>query len=135
MKVYHYLRDFTPEAPRYHSGMEKAVSGLAAGIAAADPSVKSIVLCEGAKAIDLKRPEGFRVICFDNRGLEYRRFAIAPSLKQFIAREMKAGQDLLVLHAIFHTSVALMANQARRAGVPYVVAPHDPYHSTIFSGG
>lgn len=134
MKILHYLRDFSPDAPRFNSGMEKAVSGLAAGIAAVDPSVESIVLCEGPKAVDIKRPEGFRAICFDNRGLENRRFALAPTLKEFIARDAHRG-DLLILHAIFHTSVMLLANLARRNRIAYIIAPHDPYHPAIFAGG
>ena len=44
MTIYHYLRDFSPEKPRFNTGMEKAVSGLAAEIAAIDPSVNSTVL-------------------------------------------------------------------------------------------
>ena len=136
--IYHYLRDFSPEAPRYNSGMEKAVSGLAAGIAGSAADVKSVVLCEGAKALDFDRPEGFRVVCFDNRETANRQFALASSLKSFVANKLCATPDercLVVLHAIFHTSVAMISRELRCADVPYVVAPHDPYHPAIFSSG
>jgi len=133
MTIYHYLRDFSPEKPRFNTGMEKAVSGLAAEIAAIDPSVNSTVLCEGPKALDVQRPEGFRVICFDNSSVAKQRFHLAPALNKFVEEEIQDG--LVVLNAIFHSGVWLLSHELRRVSVPYIVAPHDPYHPAIFEGG
>ena len=110
MTIYHYLRDFSPETPRFNSGMEKAVNGLAAAMAATDPTVKCVVLCEGSKAVDIQRPEGYRVVCFDNRAIADRRFAFAPSLKRFVDYEIRDG--LVVLNAIFHSSVWLLSRDS-----------------------
>src|SRR5215212_311106 len=130
MTIYHYLRDFSPEKPHFNTGMEKAVSGLAAEIAAIDPSIESIVLCEGPKALDFQRPEGFRVMCFDNSSVAKQRFGLAPALKQFVEDDIQEG--LVVLNAIFHSGVWLLSHELRRMSVPFIVAPHDPYHPAIF---
>ncbi|MBC8105762.1 MAG: glycosyltransferase [Anaerolineae bacterium] len=130
--IYHYLRDFSPESPRFNTGMEKAVSGLAAEIAAIDPSAHSTVLCEGPKAVDIQRPEGFRVICFDNTSVAKQRFSLAPALRRFVEEEIQ--DSLVVLNAIFHSGVWLFSHELRRMSVPFIVAPHDPYHPAIFEG-
>ena len=135
LTIYHYLRDFSPQpvAP-LDGGMDKAIGGLAAGIAASSRgAIRSVVLCEGPHSDDFERPEGYRVRCFDNRTTSHRAFALAPDLCAFVANEMQPG--LVVLNAIFHPGVFMMARLLRRHDVPYVVAPHDPYHPAIFSHG
>jgi glycosyltransferase involved in cell wall biosynthesis len=139
LTIYHYLRDFPAEADHLNGGMEKAVAGLAAGLAQvaqthAQP-VQSVILCEGPRDADVVRDGNVRVRAFDNRATQHKRFGIAPSLKRFVADELHAqrSDSLVVLHAIFHPSVHLLSRMFRRLNIPYVAAPHDPYHPSIFS--
>jgi glycosyltransferase involved in cell wall biosynthesis len=129
-----YLRDFPadPSAP-LNSGMDKAIGGLAAGIMqASEGKLRSVVLCEGPTDSDAVRPDGgYRVRCFDNRSTHNMQFRLARGLRDFVANEMQPG--LVVLNAIFHTSVYSMSRLLRKHGVPYVAAPHDPYHPSIFN--
>jgi glycosyltransferase involved in cell wall biosynthesis len=41
------------------------------------------------------------------------------------------GIDLLILHAMFNPPNVAIAKAARRAGIPYLVCPHDPYHPEL----
>jgi len=139
LTIYHYLRDFAAEAEHLNGGMDKAVAGLAAGLAAvADghgQAVRSVILCEGPREVDTTRDGNVRVRPFDNSSTGHKRFGVAPSLKRFVANELypNRGESLVVLHAIFHPTVNELSRMFRKLEIPYVVAPHDPYHPSIFS--
>jgi glycosyltransferase involved in cell wall biosynthesis len=130
--IYHYLRDFPADASRLHGGIDKAVSGLAAGIAqAGGREVRSAILCESPRpSFQCERPEGCWVYSFDNSRCRRNPFGIAPDLRDFVFNEVRDG--IVVLNAVFNTHVNAMSMLLRRAGVPYVVAPHNPYHPAIF---
>jgi len=48
-------------------------------------------------------------------------------------RENLDETDLLVLNGMFHPDVPALARAARAGQIPYIVAPHSPYSSTVFS--
>ncbi|MGH7176573.1 MAG: glycosyltransferase [Tepidisphaeraceae bacterium] len=130
MKIYLYLRDFPSEPVTLNGGMDKAVGGLAAGLVA--NGAQAVILCEGPRNARFARPPGCEVVCFDNSATRARQFAIAPDLRKFVETEIRAG-DLVILNAIFHTSVFMLSRILRKRGIPYIVAPHDPYHPSIFA--
>jgi glycosyltransferase involved in cell wall biosynthesis len=43
--------------------------------------------------------------------------------------------DLLVVHGMFNPRNVAVARAAARAGLPYVVCPHDPYHPAVLASG
>ena len=137
MHLYHYLRGFpaSADAP-LNAGMEKAVGGLAAGLTACGQP--TTVLCE-AKQPDatITRSDGVQVRVFDHRATEHLRFGMPASLEAFVRNELAPARttSLVVLHSIFHPTVHLLSKLFRKLDIPYVVAPHDPYHPAIFSGG
>jgi glycosyltransferase involved in cell wall biosynthesis len=45
---------------------------------------------------------------------------------------LRPNRDLVVLNGMFHLSVYAMARKLKALGVPYVVAPHGPYHPFLF---
>ena len=127
MKVHLYLKDFNP-VERPSGGMEKAVAGLAGGIIASGGD--AIILCEADADHTIQAPEGFTIRCFRNDH-KRKRLHLAEGLKRYVDSEMN-GSSLVVLNAIFHPSVARFAGLLHRRGIPFIVAPHDPYHDTIF---
>jgi glycosyltransferase involved in cell wall biosynthesis len=127
MRIHLYLKNFRPNE-RPEGGMEKAVAGLAGGIVASGG--EAVVLCEGDADQTVKAPDGYLVRCFHN---DYKRkhITIARGLRHYVESEMNST-SLVILNAIFHPSVARFAHLLRRHRVPYIIAPHDPYHDSIF---
>lgn len=70
------------------------------------------------------------------RFLRTRARARVPFLtsRQLLAdlRANRAGYDLIVMNGIFHPDLPPLARAASVGKIPYVVAPHDPYHPSIF---
>jgi glycosyltransferase involved in cell wall biosynthesis len=127
MKIHLYLTDFHP-LQRPKGGMEKAVAGLAGGIVASGG--EAVILCESDADRTIHAPEGYTICSFRNDH-KPTRLHLADGLRRYAESELNA-KTLVVLNAIFHPSVAAFARLLRRLGVPYVVAPHDPYHDSIF---
>jgi len=127
MKIHLYLKDFRP-LERPTGGMEKAVAGLAGGIVASGG--EAILLCESDADHTIQTPEGYTIRCFRNDH-KRKHLHLARGLRRYVESELNSA-SLVVLNAIFHPSVALFARLLRRHRVPYVVAPHDPYHESIF---
>lgn len=108
-------------------GLDKAIRGLARGLAAAGAEVT--ILHETDVEADYRDPAGYRVISFANPGRK-RPFGMAPSLRSYLA---SAGPDrLFVLNGIFNPSVSAVARVIAANGGSYVVAPHDPYNPAMF---
>jgi hypothetical protein len=134
MKIYLYFTDYAALDRPPQAGMEKAVLGFARGLGAA--GAEGAILCEGEadRVLPIGPSTGesaaWLVRCFANRGGHNRR-AISPGLRQFVAEQISPG-DLVILNGMFHPSVYKMSRLLRRRGVPYIAAPHDPYHKTIF---
>ena len=129
MKVFLYLKHFplTASGLNQGEGTRKAVHGLAAGLVAAGADVT--VLCEGAQEAFTIAPAGYEIACFatDEPAPS---FSIAPGLKTYLRQH--GGDGIVVLNGIFHRSVFGLSRVLRRYSIPYVVAPHDPYHPSIF---
>ena len=127
MNVHLYLKDFRPTtAPG--TGMEKAIAGLAGGLAA--DGISATILCESEIDCEIQSPAGYTIRSFKNEQ-KYRRLHLAEGLVEYAERSM-GPQSLGILNGIFHPSVGRLAALLRRRDVPYIVAPHDPYHPTIF---
>ena len=73
---------------------------------------------------------GYDIKWFANSG-KYLNFKISDGLKRYIQTSIKSG--LVILNGIFHPSVYAMSYLLKKHDVPYIVAPHDPYHPSIFN--
>ncbi|MBD2327261.1 glycosyltransferase [Alkalinema sp. FACHB-956] len=132
MKIYCYLKHFPLEKDPHSEGVCKAVHGLASGLVQQGASVT--VLCEGTPSGQRLTPAGYEIQCFPSEGSSPS-WNLAPELQQFLQTQF-TGADataaIVILNGIFHRSVAAVAQQLHKLRVPYIVAPHDPYHPTIF---
>jgi glycosyltransferase involved in cell wall biosynthesis len=128
MRIHLYLREFPPQGDQLISGMIKAVHGLAAGFAQNGADVT--VLCEGRTTTTVLSPAGYRICCFAyNQGR-----ASAQSIPRGLEAYINHTDDLgvVILNSVFNPNVYLVSRALRRINVPYIIAPHDPYHPTIF---
>ena len=128
MKVYFYLKHFPPYQQVFHEGTSKAVHGLASSLVANGLDV--VVLCEGRTPASRVVSGGYRVECF-TAPHSSPSFLLARTLKDYICRKV-GSSDLVVLNGIFHRSVYRLSRLLRQQKIPYIVAPHDPYHPSIF---
>ncbi|OUC13591.1 MAG: group 1 glycosyl transferase [Alkalinema sp. CACIAM 70d] len=132
MKIYCYLKHFPFEKDPRSEGVSKAVHGLASGLVKQGSSVT--VLCEGNPAGQRITPEGYEIQCFPSASSSPS-WSLAPELQQFFQTQFSqagAEEAIVILNGIFHRSVFAVAQQLRKLRVPYIVAPHDPYHPAIF---
>ncbi|WP_428937698.1 glycosyltransferase [Fontivita pretiosa] len=129
MRIHVYLREFPPTGDPLDSGMIKAVHGLAAGFARHGAQVT--VLCEGEKTGVVDTPAGYEIRCFaHNNPRRPTLTSLSRQLEQYIDRCPDPG--LFLLNGIFSPCVYMVARACRRNRIPYVFAPHDPYHPSIF---
>lgn len=56
---------------------------------------------------------------------------MSVELQQFVCENGEGS--LFVLNGIFHLATYAMSRLLHRQGIPYILAPHDPYHPTIFT--
>jgi glycosyltransferase involved in cell wall biosynthesis len=122
-----YLQHFPPYGDDFNEGMRKAVHGLASGLAARGVRVQ--ILCENQRVQQRITSHRYSILSFSTPR-QRTSFHIAPGLKAYIESEMRSG--LVVLNGIFHPGVYAVSRLLRRRGIPYVAAPHDPYHPNIF---
>lgn len=108
-------------------GTTTAVRGLTQALARAGHDV--VILCQGPA--DRSWSEG---------PVTVRRFSrhVLPA-PVFISRRLvdhvvaaRPPWDLIVLNGMFHRDLPALARVAAKARIPYVVAPHDPYHPALF---
>jgi glycosyltransferase involved in cell wall biosynthesis len=128
MNIYLYLKHFPSYGDDLNEGTRKAVHGFASGLAACGTDVT--VLCEAAERSSFQAEAGYQIECFSNRQ-ERPSFALSTELKHYI-RDFITTIDLVILNGIFHPSVYAMSRALKRYRIPYIAAPHDPYHPTIF---
>jgi glycosyltransferase involved in cell wall biosynthesis len=128
-KIYLYLKHFPAAGLPLRVGTNKAVHGLASGLIANGMDVE--VWCEGERDSHTVAPEGYAIRCFATRA-RYRTFQLAPSLLERVAA-LRPDRDLVVLNGMFHPSVYSLSRKLKNARIPYVVAPHGPYHPALFS--
>jgi glycosyltransferase involved in cell wall biosynthesis len=130
MKIYLYLKHFPPEGDRFNEGTSKAVHGLASGLAAC--GVEVVVVCEGTSADRFHQTSaGYQIAAFASEGTEPS-LKISTGLEQYISKLSPSEQSLFILNGIFHRSVYGLSRVLKKYSIPYIVAPHDPYHPTIF---
>ncbi len=129
MQVTLYLKHFPAAGAPLNDGTSTAVGGLAAGLA--ENGARVTVLCEGETRSSVRTERGYAVECFANRR-PYRTFSLAPGLKRYVAEHLAPRRALCLVNGMFHPGVYAMGRWLRRHGVPYVVAPHDPYDPVVF---
>lgn len=127
-RIWMYLKEFPPQGDALNGGMSKAVHGLAAGLVGCGMDVT--VLCEDGQDSVHISPSGYEIRCFHNTGRNSPLGRLSPSFRAFIAKNQEPV--LCVLNGIFHPSLHLVSRALRKHRIPYVVAPHDPYHPEIF---
>lgn len=130
MRIHVYLRDFPPMGDKLNSGMIKAVHGLAAGFVRNGANVT--VLCDGPQTSVVSSPSGYDIHCFARDGGLVNGAATIPrALDQYI--DECADPGIFLLNGVFSPNVYLVSRACVRKRIPYIVAPHDPYHPTIFA--
>jgi glycosyltransferase involved in cell wall biosynthesis len=124
-RIGHFLAHY-PAA----GGMSTAVRGLSRALARMGHRVfiygyreENQVPCQEAEEIP-----GLKVIRFCHR--PQHPFQIPGPLTQRL-RHNEDAIDLLVIHGMFNPQALGPAREARRAGIPYIVCPHDPYHPDL----
>ncbi|MBW4557550.1 MAG: glycosyltransferase [Trichormus sp. ATA11-4-KO1] len=134
MNIYFYLKNFPPLGDKVMlpQGTIKAVHGLASGLVNCGARVK--VLCEthSSKQGLYETQSGYEIIAFGSSNMNPRKFNIAFDLQNYI-RDYLDDKSLVILNGIFHAGVYSMSRILKKYGVPYIVAPHDPYSPAIFS--
>jgi glycosyltransferase involved in cell wall biosynthesis len=128
MKLHFYLKHFPPYETHFHEGTTKAVHGLATGLV--EQGVEVVILCEGPVPGSLRSASGYRIECFPAPHSSPS-FRLSPEFQQYVRTQL-GDDDLVVLNGIFHQSVYRLSRLLKQVRVPYVMAPHDPYHPAIF---
>lgn len=128
MRIYFYLKHF----PLYDSptgeGVSKAVHGLASGLAAIGQAVT--ILGEGPISGWRQSDFGYEICVFPAANT-HPSIWLSPELVAYVKINFKPD-DRVILNGIFHRSVAAFARVLKQRSIPYIVAPHDPYHPSIF---
>lgn len=128
MQIYLYLKHFPPNGKDLNEGTSKAVHGLASGLVTGGANVR--VLCEGAQEGGIfETKDGYEILSFPSKDTRPS-FNISKELKRYILASSK--QSLFILNGIFHKSVYVLSRLLKKNSLPYILAPHDPYHPTIF---
>jgi glycosyltransferase involved in cell wall biosynthesis len=127
-KVYLYLKHFPATGSPLRVGTCKAVHGLATGLVA--QGIEVDVWCEGESDSRVVVPEGYGIQCFANDS-SYMTLRIARSLRSLLP-SLRPTRDLVVLNGMLHPSVYALSRKLKALHIPYVVAPHGPYHPALF---
>ena len=129
MRLFVYLQDFPADGESPHLGICKAVHGLAQGFAENGNPV--VVICEGDQDSVRQLAPGYEVRCIAGAPPARLYGSVSSGLRNFILEN--SHDALYVLNGIFHPGVCALAGLLRQLNLPYIIAPHDPYHPTIFS--
>lgn len=135
MNIYLYLKHFLPSGNDLNEGTRKSVHGLASGLVNNGASVT--ILCEGTRNCVHQSTFGYKIRCFVNSNsgsygsvADSASFTIAPGFEEFF--RSRKDDTLVILNGIFHRSVYSISRLLKKYSIPYIVAPHDPYHPSIF---
>jgi glycosyltransferase involved in cell wall biosynthesis len=128
MPIYFYLKHFPLHDLPFSEGVTKAVHGLACGLIQQGRSVT--VLGEGPNPGVRQSDYGYTIRVFPAANT-HPSFHLAPELGTFLETQVTQA-DRVILNGIFHRSVYAVSKRLKRLKIPYVVAPHDPYHPAIF---
>jgi glycosyltransferase involved in cell wall biosynthesis len=113
-------------------GTTTAVRGLSRALVRLGWEV-IIYCCDEGQASDRDgADDGIRVMRFGSRGRNP--FHVDPRLLARVSQNQDEI-DLLVINGMFYAPNLALGTMARRAGIPYVVCPHDPYHPELLRRG
>jgi glycosyltransferase involved in cell wall biosynthesis len=126
--LYFYLKHFPLQDSPFSEGVTKAVHGLACGLIAQGRSV--VILGEGPISGVRRSAYGYEIRIFPAANT-HPSFKISPELTTFLKTQVNPN-DRVILNGIFHRSVYAVSKQLKCLRIPYIVAPHDPYHPAIF---
>jgi glycosyltransferase involved in cell wall biosynthesis len=90
-----------------------------------------IIYCcteEGQRSDRDGEDNGIRIMRFGSRGRNP--FHVDPNLLERVSQNQDEI-DLLIINGMFYPPNLALGAAARRAGIPYVVCPHDPYHPEL----
>lgn len=124
-----YLRHFPAEGAPLIGGTATAVAGLANGLA--ENGAHVCVLCEGETRRTTRLAAGWEVQCFARNG-GARSFRLGLELQRYVIDHLHARDGLCVVNGMFHPGAYALGKFLHRAGLPYLVAPHDPYEPAVF---
>ncbi|WP_019504091.1 glycosyltransferase [Pleurocapsa sp. PCC 7319] len=129
MKIYFYLKHFSPYGERPIGGTSTIIHGLATGLVACGADVT--ILCERQNASSFQTDIGYKIECFSNHN-EAPSFAISPELKQYFRNYIsEKNNTIVVINGTFHPSVYSVSRLLKRLKVPYIAAPLDIYHPAM----
>ena len=128
MHIYFYLKHFPLRDSPLSEGVTKAVHGLACGLIHHGQSVT--IVGEGPESGVRRSEYGYEIRVFQ-ADHTHPSFKLSPALVEFLSTDIKPI-DRVVLNGIFHRSIYSISKVLRRHNIPYIVAPHDPYHPAIF---
>ena len=128
MKIFFYLKHFPLYDSPCSEGVSKAVHGLASGLVSIGQSVT--ILSEGPASGYRRSEFGYDIRTFSAPNT-HPSINLSPALVSYLQTEIDED-DRVILNGIFHRSVATMARLLKRYRIPYIMAPHDPYHPAIF---
>lgn len=129
MRIHVYLREFPASGVSLNTGMTKAVHGLAAGFVANGAHVT--VLCDGPETSVVHSPAGYDIRCFAYPSQATSAQMIPRGLTRYIEQCDDGG--LFLINGAFNPNAYLVSRVCKRNNIPYVIAPHDPYHPSIFA--
>ena len=128
MHIYFYLKHFPLRDSPFSEGVTKAVHGLACGLIHHGQSVT--VVGEGPE-FGVRRSEyGYEIRVYPADDT-HPSFTLSPALVEFLNTHV-TPTDRVILNGIFHRSVYSVSKVLKRQNIPYIIAPHDPYHPAIF---
>ena len=123
-----FIKAYPPGDGRPRNGFEKAVRGLAHGMAIAGHQVT--ILTEGPEDAVFASERGYTIRWFANTGA-HPYVTLAPGLAHHIRDRLHAETDLVVLNGLFNPGVFLVARQLVRHQIPYIFAPHSIYNAAM----
>jgi hypothetical protein len=129
MNIAFYLKHFPSTGAPIIGGSAKALHGMAYGLV--KNGAKVTILCEGKRRSSVVTDGGYKVECFSNRR-KFRTFIVSPELKKFVKENFSSKDSLITIHGIFNPSGYSISRFLRANKIPYILAPQDPYHPTIF---
>ena len=128
MHIYFYLKHFSFRGSPFSEGVTKAVHGLACGLVHHGQSVT--IVGEGPESGVRMSEYSYEIRVFP-ADHTHPSFKLSPALIEFLSTDINPT-DRVVLNGIFHRSVYSISKVLKRQNIPYIIAPHDPYHPAIF---
>lgn len=127
MRIAVYLKHFPLDWRTLGEGTSNAVRGFATGLVKAGAAVT--VVCEGSTPGYRTAEGGYGVRRFTGGG-EGSSFSVSPDLRDWLCGPNRP--DLVLLNGMFLPAVYILSRDLRRAGIPYIAIPHDPYNAFMF---